>query len=263
MKLIADLHTHTSASQHVYSTLYENVIQAARGGLKVLACTDHGPALPDSPHVWRIAKQKKYPRLIEGVRVLKGVEANITSFGGELDIPEETLDNLEWVIASLHHYVISPAGFQDHTACWMRVAENPRVDLIGHCAAPRFPFDMEPVVKAFRKGHKIVELNNNTLASYPQSREDWKRLLGLCREYQVPVAVDSDAHFCTNVGKTPLALAFLEEVGFPQELVINSSMERLQDALVNWRGKSPDILAELFQPRTDHADHADDPLVLL
>ena len=242
MKLIADLHTHTSASQHVYSTLYENVVQAARRGLSVLASTDHGPALPDSPHVWRIAKQGKYPRVIEGVRVLKGVEANVEDFGGTLDVPEEILRGLDWVVASLHHYVIPPAGEKDHTRCWQAVAQNPLVDLIGHCCDPHFPFDPEPAVRAFREGHKVVELNNNTVKRYPESRPLWLRVLRLCEEHRVPVAVDSDAHFCTLVGQAPEALALLEEAAFPEELVANASLENLRRCLVDWRGKSPDIL---------------------
>lgn len=49
MKLIADLHTHTLASAHAYSTVTENTVQAEKTGLKIMAVTDHGPQMEDAP----------------------------------------------------------------------------------------------------------------------------------------------------------------------------------------------------------------------
>lgn len=43
MNYIADLHTHTIASDHAYSTLLENIEYAKRAGMQALAITDHGP----------------------------------------------------------------------------------------------------------------------------------------------------------------------------------------------------------------------------
>ena len=51
MKIIADTHTHTIASTHAYSTLLENVGYAKKAGLRAIAITDHGPAMPDAPHM--------------------------------------------------------------------------------------------------------------------------------------------------------------------------------------------------------------------
>ncbi|MHC1695049.1 MAG: PHP domain-containing protein [Eubacteriales bacterium] len=50
--IIADMHTHTIASDHAFSTLKENITEAKQIGLFAIAATDHGPALPDSPHDW-------------------------------------------------------------------------------------------------------------------------------------------------------------------------------------------------------------------
>ena len=51
MKFIADTHTHTIASTHAYSTLLENIHQAAQVRLQCLAMTDHATAQPHSPHI--------------------------------------------------------------------------------------------------------------------------------------------------------------------------------------------------------------------
>ena len=49
----------------------------------------------------------------------------------------------------------------------------------------------------------------------------------LCRRYEVPVCVDSDAHFHLHVGAPGGAGAMLEEIGFPQELILNADYDRL------------------------------------
>ena len=52
-------------------------------------------------------------------------------------------------------------------------------------------------------------------------------LWSCAKKYRVPITVDSDAHFSTLVGDFPRAQRLLQELDFPEELVVNSSMERL------------------------------------
>lgn len=52
MKYALDVHTHTIASGHAYSTLMENAKAASEKGIKVLGTTEHGITMPHSPHIW-------------------------------------------------------------------------------------------------------------------------------------------------------------------------------------------------------------------
>ena len=52
MHLQGDMHTHTIASTHAYSTITENCEWAAKYGMKGIAMTDHAMNMPDSPHIW-------------------------------------------------------------------------------------------------------------------------------------------------------------------------------------------------------------------
>ena len=49
-KSLIDLHTHTIASGHAYSTLQENIDQAKKKGLKVLGTSDHYRLIPGTAH---------------------------------------------------------------------------------------------------------------------------------------------------------------------------------------------------------------------
>ncbi len=60
------------------------------------------------------------------------------------------------------------------------------------------------------------------------ARENDLKMLELCKEYAVPVIMGSDAHFDTLIGEFSMAKKLLEEVDFPEELVLNRSVEALQ-----------------------------------
>lgn len=78
-------------------------------GMLAVGCTDHGIGIDDAPHLWHFLNLRILPPYIDGVRVLRGVEANVMDFTGRLDMPEEAFQRLELVIASMHEGVM-PQG---------------------------------------------------------------------------------------------------------------------------------------------------------
>ena len=232
MKLAADLHVHTIASTHAYSTITEIARHAADIGLSAVAITDHGIALEDSPHIWHFEIMKSLPRELFGVRLLMGVEANVQK-GGTLDMPERILKQLDWVVASMHKSTAVMDSPADVTEAWLKVIDNPLVDLLGHIGTPRYVCDYEAVVKACAEKHKLIEINANTFRVRPESAGNCRKVAELCRRYEVPVCVDSDAHFHLHVGQPGGAGEMLEEIGFPEELILNASYDRLLAYLQN------------------------------
>lgn len=232
MQLIADLHTHTLVSSHAYSTMHEMVERAQQIGLRALAITDHGIAMPDSPHPWYFNTLVRQPALIwDDFLLLKGVEANVIRPDGALDMEEGFLRGLDWVIASLHKNCIPYMGREEVTNLWLRIAENPYVDMIGHAEQRQYDFEYDRVAKAFTANNKVVELNANSPVSRPGNEEYAKRLMLACKQNGTKIAVCSDAHSLFEVGSWSWALDLLDEIGFPEERVINSSLQRLADEL--------------------------------
>lgn len=237
MKLQADLHTHTIASTHAYSTITENCEWAAKYGLKAIAMTDHAMSMPDSPHIWHFENLGIIPRKISGVTVLKGIEANIINTEGELDVDNKLLNSLEWVVASMHSQVIKPDTEESITQAYLNVCRNPHVDVIGHCTSDQFYFDYETAVKSFKEYEKLIEINESSIINKKGSRKNCYELLKLCKKYDVPVVVDSDSHFCQNIGQTPNAVKIIEELDFPEKLIINTDWDKLRDFIINKRKK--------------------------
>ena len=83
MEYLIDLHVHSNASSHAYSTVEELIAAAKNKGLKGFALTNHGPILPDSPRHWHFGNLKVLPDNINGIRLYKGIEANIISYEGD------------------------------------------------------------------------------------------------------------------------------------------------------------------------------------
>ena len=136
----ADLHCHTLASAHAYSTILELLSFAKKKGLCVLAVTDHAPALPDSPNIWHFKNLRTLPREYDGISILRGVEANIIDKDGSLDMPDALLDTLDWVIASFHDDAYYCTDYAANTKTWLNIVKNPRVNMLGHPDRKPFAF---------------------------------------------------------------------------------------------------------------------------
>jgi len=81
----------------------------------MFAITDHGPAMKGAPYLYHFGNLRVIPEVLYGVRILKGVEANIIDYSGGLDMPEEYLRRLDFVLASFHDICIEPKTLEEHT----------------------------------------------------------------------------------------------------------------------------------------------------
>ena len=112
--------------------------------------------------------------------------------------------------------------------------ENPYVDIIGHPDDGRIPVDYVELVRCARDTGKLLELNDsslNPLGARKNGYENMKILLPLCEKYGVSVSLGSDAHFFNQVGQFARVQKVIEETGFPEELIVNTSVEKLKKHL--------------------------------
>lgn len=236
MKILADTHCHTIASTHAYSTVLEIVAAAKQKGLKAIAITDHAPSMPDAPHIWHFENLSTIPHKIDDVCVIYGVEANIIDYDGNLDMDEGILKRLNWVIASMHTPVCPPSGIENITNAYLKIAENPYVDVIGHSGQDKFKYDYERVIPVFKEYGKIVELNEGSARIRPDSQKNCIEIAKLCKKHEVPVVVNSDAHFAFAIGECSKTLNMLKEIEFSESLIINADIQKLYSYILNKRG---------------------------
>jgi len=232
LKFLVDTHCHTIASGHAYSTVTEVAETAGEKGLKLIALTDHGPAMPGVPHILSIINQRVIPDYIKGVRVLKGIEANIMDFDGRLDLDEKYLQRLDIVIASLHDVCIRPGSVEENTRALVSALRNPYVDIIAHPGNPYYPIDIDKLIECAYDTGKLIEINNSSFTGPRKGSEvNCRRIAAKAKEKGVMLAAGSDCHICYDVGKFNKVEEIFEELSIPEELVINTDPQKLIDCL--------------------------------
>ena len=249
-----DIHTHTIFSGHAYSTICENVRAASEAGLELLGSTDHYSSMlfPDyrsAKNYQYLAFSKNWPREWMGITLLRGVEADIVDRDGRLFGEDIQVDswmtgdpfrdgksmslyqwvtgNLDYVIASVHGKVfttdMAPAQITD---MYLNALRRPEVLMLGHIGRTGLDFDVEEVLRVSKEMNKPVEINEHSFA-FPESEiiPRCRRIAERCAELGIAVAVSTDAHICKDVGQTEGALRMLEEIRFPEELIITRDRE--------------------------------------
>lgn len=234
MKALIDLHTHTVASGHAYSTWNENVKAAHKMGLKVLGISEHAPMMPGSCQEIYFSNFKVLPKQVGDVRVLNGIEANIYDFKGNIDVSEAIIFKLDYIIASLHSVCIDAGTIAQNTAALIGAMRNPYVKIIGHPDDDNFPLDYEEIVQAAKAEQVALELNNsslNPLCARAGGEKNIRKLLETCMKHKAMIIMGTDSHYCEEVGRFSDSYRMLKELHFPEELIINTNMDRLSGVI--------------------------------
>ena len=228
--MLMDLHTHTIASGHGYSTLKENIEMAQERGLKVLGLSEHAPGMPGGPNIIFFWNYKCIPRQYGELKLMCGVEADICDFDGGLDVDDFTLSRMDYVIASMHTPCLKSGSAEENTKAAIGAMNNPYVTILGHPDDSRFPLEYDLLVREAVKAKVVLEVNNSSLhplAARQGARENTILMLQKCKEYGCPIILGSDAHTCYAIGDFTEAEEVLAELNFPRELIVNESLENL------------------------------------
>ena len=231
--LEADLHMHTVACGHGYSTVKELADAAAEAGLKIIAVTEHGPAIPGAPHMYFYENLKRLPSYWKGVEVLKGVEANIINIYGCLDLPGELLAGMDIVLAGFHTRTgMDGLSVEEYTSGMISALKNPLVHVITHPGNPGFPVDIEKVALAARDNQKVLEINNSSFSTArPGSISCCRQFVRQVKKINGLVVINSDAHVFTEVGQCRHAVRAAVEAGLDNRHVLNTAADRVREYL--------------------------------
>jgi DNA polymerase (family X) len=192
-----DLHSHTTLSDG-RNTLEEMAAAGRKRGYAYMAITDHSASHGFGDHVtaerlWeRIEEIREWNKGKRGFRLLAGSEVNI-GLDGSLDYPDDLLEALDWVVASVHtSFSISE---EEMTGRVLAAIENPRVNCIGHLTGRligrREPYgiDVEAVVEAAARTKTTLEIHGN-----PNRRDLSDRHARLAADAGVEIVLNTDAH---------------------------------------------------------------------
>jgi putative hydrolase len=240
----ADLHSHTVASTHAYSTVHDYVAEAKKKGLKLISITDHGPEMEDAPHAWHFINSAIFPRMVDNIGILRGIEANIRNTMGEIDCNQKMDASLDLILAGFHQQVFKPQDIDTNTLAMVNTIKAGKVHAITHPGNIHFPIHIEEVVKVSAECNVALEINNSSfLHSRKGSEKNCEEVVRLAKQYDAPVSVGSDAHIAYDIGRFDHALALLAKYDFPEARIINHTVSSLF-AYLKSKGKD---LTQAFQ----------------
>jgi DNA polymerase (family 10) len=205
-----DLHSHTTLSDGRNSV--DEMAEAARDrGYRYLAITDHSASHGFGDHVtaerlWeRIEEIREWNRGVRGFHLLAGSEVNI-GLDGSLDYPENVVEALDWVVASVHtSFSIDERSMTERVVA---AIENPQVNCIGHLTGRligrREPYgiDVEAVAEAAARTGTMIEINGN-----PNRRDLSDRHARLAADAGVTIVLNTDAHGVDTLNNMEYAVA--------------------------------------------------------
>lgn len=233
-----DLHTHTVASSHAYSTIMEYVAMAKQKGIRLFANTDHGPDMADAPHYWCFMNLCVTPRLVDGVGILRGIEANIKNELGETDCSPQMREQLDLIIAGFHESVLAPQDKETNTRTLIATIASKKNHIISHPGNPKYPIDIQAVAEAAAQHRVALEINNSSFIHSRIGSEPNCRLVAQAvKEAGGLIALGSDSHIAYSLGNFDQALRILQDIDFPEDRILNVTPRRLLDYLESCGGK--------------------------
>lgn len=222
-----DVHTHTIASGHAFSTIQEMVMAAKEKGLKLLGITEHAPGIPGTCEPIYFRNLHVVPREMYGVKLLLGTEINILDGDGNLDMDDELMSKLDLRIAGIHSLCYKWGSREENTRGMIKAICNPFINIISHPGDGTAELDFEPIVLAAKEHNTLLEINNSSLKPIRKklsAKDNNIEILRLCKRYDVPVILGSDAHISFDIANYEYLPPLLNETEFPDSLIINTSI---------------------------------------
>ncbi|MDP6130357.1 MAG: DNA polymerase/3'-5' exonuclease PolX [Dehalococcoidia bacterium] len=222
--LRGDLHLHSDWSDG-RDPIETMVASAAALGYEYMALTDHssGRGIANGLSDERLHRQIALLRSLQGeysMTILCGSEVDIRA-DGTLDYPDELLEQLDVVVASVH----SAMGQDSETMTRriIRAMEHPSVTIIGHLSTRllgrRKPveFDLEAILRAARETGTVLEINASP------ERLDLKDTHAYrARELAVPLVIDTDSHQFAHLNRRRFGVAVARRAWCEPRHILNT-----------------------------------------
>lgn len=241
MKLFADYHTHTVYS-HGKGTIRENVEAAIKKGLREIVISDHGPG-----HLTYGVSRKNLRKMrdeidelrgkYKDINILLGVEANVVSLDGEIDVNEEDIKVIDKLLVGFHNgakprtprdaYVLFAKNYlakvfkgmreecrRVNTETMIKAINRYDIDIITHPGA-KIDIDTRELAKAAAKRNTALEINS----SHGFLTVEYVKI---AMEEGVYFTIDSDAHKPEDVGNFIKGIRVAEEANLPIDRILNA-----------------------------------------
>lgn len=250
--IFADMHTHTIASKHAYSTINENILEAKSKGLKYLAVTDHYYGNGDS-----IEKKNEVTRMRfiennvkpEGLNIIGGCEFNLCQRIEHEYL--EKLNQLRWRPIGLHTWFVDfndPIFSLTSLYCYFVMAfKIDKHNAFCHIERELFKISDSEIDRETGLSDKVCNLlseivnfavQNNILLEVNESSiisNEWNAInrmrfwIKYAKEKGANIYLGSDAHWSGSIGNFTNAMELLNSLDYPKEHILNCNIDLFRE----------------------------------
>lgn len=219
-----DLHTHTNWTGGA-NTLEEMVEAAEERDYDYLGISDHTKMLKienglDEEELLKQSKEIEIIAKEKNFKILHGCEANILK-DGSLDIEDEVLKKLDYVIAGIHSNFKMTK--KEMTERLLKAIRNPLVDIISHPTGrlikkrEMLPLDMEKVLEAAKKEGVILEINSS-----PARLDLSENFIRQCVDQKIKMIINSDSHHVNQLENIKFGVGQARRGWAEKDMIINT-----------------------------------------
>lgn len=248
--IIADLHTHTIASKHAFSTVKENVEAAKKKNLKYLAITEHfyqnGDEIECKNEIARMCYTKN---LIQSpsMHIISGVELNLKHKTEVLEI-DKIYKNVLWRLVGLHSWYVDipntkvkdiPELFEKSlngnkyvTPTAFAHIERELTDCKGGKDMKKIKNALSDIVDIAVANNIVLEINEGSFhRDNDIVTEEMMFWMTLAKERNVIFSIGSDAHYCDDIGIFDKSIKLINTIGISKNRIINANPDMLEDLI--------------------------------
>lgn len=219
------LHCHTRYSDGSNS-VEEIALACLAAGYEYVGITDHSAAAAYAGGLKPNDLDRQSDEIdevnsrLEGIRVLKGVEADILQ-DGRIDYDDRTLERLDFVIASIHSRFNMTC--EQMTARMLAAMDNPHLTVIGHptgrllLARDAYAIDLDAIIEKAAATGVALEIN----ADPHRLDLDW-RAAAQARSGGAMISIGADAHSAAGIENVAYGAGIARKAGLGPGHVLNS-----------------------------------------
>ena len=235
MDLKVDLHIHTVASGHAFSTLNEIIHKAVEKEMTLIGISDHGPSMDGASCESSFNMKDDIHRegLANNIKVLFGCEANILSHKGDIDISQDTLMNLDYDLAGLHEFTPYPGGDAVYnTKAILSCMEKNNIFAVSHPITVDYETDVKAIAEAAGGLQIALELNDRVFhRKNPRIINEYLKLIDHCKSYNTKMILSSDSHVLSTAGCFENIEIIKDSIMECPELILNNNVDKIYEMI--------------------------------
>jgi len=219
------IHSHTTYSDGI-NTLAQMATAAKEKGYSYIGITDHSQTafyangLKPDRLLQQIDEIDRLNTKMNDFTILKGIESDILG-DGRLDYEQSLLDQLDFVIASVHANLNMDEAKATNRI--IKAIEHPATSMLGHptgrllLSRKGYPLDHKKVIDACAANQVSIEIN----ASPYRLDIDWT-WIPYCMEKGVLLSINPDAHSIGGIDDIAYGVASARKGGLTKEACLNT-----------------------------------------